>query len=369
MYAGAPYPPPALIPRDPAGNPFFWIGFEGLIWWTKNQPLSIPVVTTGPASQGANAGNIGAPGTTSLNGPLNYGATGGFRLFAGGWIDTDHTIGVDGSFFILSQQSAGFSVVDRGGNGNLVINEPVVGAPFVTQVSAPGLETGGVFVNATSRFGGADVNLLYNLYRANGLTINILGGYRYLELDENLDINATSNLFVTTTYSDNMGNVLATAPPGSSVLVLDHFHTRNQFNGGQIGAQFQYLWQRWSFNGAGKIAFGATHEIVTVNGTTLVNPINATPVPLQGGNYATLQVGSYVQNRFAVAPELQLNAGYQVTSWMRAQLGYSFLFLSSVARPGQQIDNTYDGAAHPAVPMQSSSYWAQGLNLGIVFSF
>ena len=207
-----PSPPPFFLP-NPIDNPNFWLGVEGLVWWTKNQPLSVPVVTTGPASQGANAGNLGMPGTTSLDSPLNYGAAGGFRMFAGGWFNIDHTIGVDGSLFILGQQSAGFSVVDRSGVGNFVINEPVAGAPFITQVSAPGVESGSVVVDASSHFGGGDINLLYNLYRANGWTINLLGGYRYLELDESLTITANSNLFITTTYTDNLGNVLATAPP------------------------------------------------------------------------------------------------------------------------------------------------------------
>jgi hypothetical protein len=113
---------------------------------------------------------------------------GGIRAFAGGWFNIDHTIGMDGSLFTLGQQSARYSVIDRSGVGDLVINEPVSGAPFSTQVSAPGIESGSVVVDATMRFGGGDLNVLYNLYRGNGWTINLLGGYRYLQLDESLTI-------------------------------------------------------------------------------------------------------------------------------------------------------------------------------------
>jgi hypothetical protein len=241
---------PLFFPRshfafgDRASNPSIWLGVEGLLVWTKNQPLSVPVITTGPASQGANAGNLGAPGTTSLNGPLDYGVTGGVRFFAGGWFDVGHTIGMDGSIFFLGRQSAGFGALDRSGNGSFVINEPVTGAPFTTQVSAPGVATGGMAVDARSRFGGGDVNFLYDLYRAGGWTINLLAGYRYLELDETLSITANSNTFVTSTFSDNMGNMLASAPPGSTIVVQDRFGTRSQFNGGQLGAEFQYLQDR-----------------------------------------------------------------------------------------------------------------------------
>jgi len=351
------------------GNPNAWIGLEALAWWTKNQPLSVPVVTTGPASQGGSAGNLGMPGTTSLDGPLHYGAEGGVRVFAGAWIDSGNTIGADGSFFVLDRQSAGFGVFDRSGTGSLVINEPVANAPFVTQVSAPGVATGGVIVGATSRFEGGDLNLLYNLFRANGWTINVLGGYRYLELDDTLTITANSNVFTTTTFTDNSGNLLATAPPGSTITVVDQFKTRNQFNGGQIGAEFQYLWGRLSLAGTAKLAIGATQEIITVDGNTNVLPVNGAPVPLSGGNYATNQIGRYSQARFALAPEGGLNLGYQIAPWLRGQVGYSFLFLTSVARPGNQIDNTYDGVTHPLVPMASSTYWAQGLTAGFQFSF
>jgi hypothetical protein len=353
----------------PVDNPCFWLGFDGLLWWTKNPPLSVPVVTTGPASQGASAGDLGAPGTTSLNGPLDFGAAGGFRFFAGGWFNDAHTIGMDGSIFVLGQQSAGFGVIDRSGAGNLVINEPVTGAPFITQVSAPGLESGGAVVNATSRFGGGDVDLLYNLYRGRGWTINLIGGYRYMELDESLTIAANSDLFTSTTFNDNAGNVLVTAQPGSSVTVIDQFSTRNQFNGGQIGTHVQYLWGRLSLDGTAKLAIGATHEVVTIDGNTTVFPVGAAPVPLTGGNFATTQVGRYSTDRFALAPQAQLSLGYQWTPWVRTQIGYDFLYLSRVARPGNQIDDSFDGVTHPLVPMSSSSFWAQGLTFNLLFNF
>ena len=360
--------PPPVAFTDPA-NPRLWFGVDALLWWVKNQPLSVPVITTGPASQGANAGGLGAPGTTSLTSPLNFGGQGGVRLFGGFWFDPCQTLGLDASVFFLGRQSAGFGAVDRSGTGQFIINEPVAGAPFATQVSAPGTETGVVNVDASTRFSGGDVNLLYNLTRSNVWTINLLGGFRYLELNESLVINANSTLFSTTTYQDNVGNVLATAPPGSGVNVVDYFGTHNRFYGGQMGVQFQHRIGRWYLGAVTKLALGATNERINVNGNTYVTPVNGAPVNLGGGNFATVQSGLYGVTRFAVAPELQLSVGYQFTPWMRGQIGYNFFYLSSVARPGNQIDNLYDGLAHPLVPMASSSFWAQGLNFTLLFSF
>jgi len=371
-----PYPPPYPPPGPPVrvisfepGNPNFWVGVDGLVWWTKGQPLSVPLITTGPGSEGANAGALGAPGTTSLNSPLNYGAEGGIRFFAGGWFNAAHTFGVDGSIFFLGQASNSFGAFDHSGTGNIVINEPVVGAPFVTQVSAPGVETGGVNVNVTSRFGGGDINGLFNVYRNNGLTVNLLGGFRYLELDETLTIAANSNLFTTTTFTDNFGNVLLTAPPGSSIQVIDQFGTKNRFYGGQIGTQVQYAVDRWFVSATGKLGIGSTNESVDINGTTFVQPVNGSPAALAGGNYATIQAGHYSQNKFALAPELALNVGYNFTPFIRGMVCYNFIYLSSVLRPGNQIDNNYDGIVHPTVPMASSSFWAQGITFSLQFNY
>jgi Putative beta barrel porin-7 (BBP7) len=364
-----PYGPPVRVISFEPGNPNFWIGVDGLVWWTKGQPLSVPLITTGPGSEGANAGALGAPGTTSLNSPLNYGAEGGIRFFAGGWFNSAHTIGLDGSIFFLGQASSSFGAFDRSGAGNTVINEPVVGAPFITQVSAPGVESGGVNVNVTSRFGGGDINGLFNIYRCNGLTVNLLGGFRYLELDETLTIAANSNLFTTTIFTDGLGNTLLTAPPGSSIQVIDQFGTKNQFYGGQIGGQVQYDVDRWFVSATGKLGIGSTTESVNINGTTFVQPVNGSPTVLAGGNYATLQSGHYSQNKFAVAPELGLNFGYQFTPFIRGMVGYNFIYLSSVLRPGNQIDNNYDGVIHPTVPMATSSFWAQGITFSLQFNY
>src|SRR5262249_37601576 len=58
------YPPPpqylpAVVPvvcGDPVCNPSLWVSVEALGWWVKNQPLSVPVLTTGPAVLGSLAG-------------------------------------------------------------------------------------------------------------------------------------------------------------------------------------------------------------------------------------------------------------------------------------------------------------------------
>jgi hypothetical protein len=343
---------------------------EGLAWWVKDQPLSVPVITTGPASLGTAAGSLGAAGTTAIRSDLDYGLAAGLRISAGAWFDSDHTIGIDGSVFFLEQQSAGFGSLDPSGRGNFVINEPLAGAAFATQVSSPGLYTGGAWVDSTSRLAGVDVNALVNLHRGNGLSLDVLGGFRFLDLHETLTIGNSSVLLVTTTYSDAAGNPLVIAPPGSSAGVNDFFGTRNQFYGGQLGTRLLYQLGRWSFGGIGKLAIGATHEVITANGGTLVAPVNGPVVPLSGGNFVGgTNAGRYWSDRFALVPEAQLTVGYQLGAHVRAVVGYDFLYWSSVARPGNQVDNVYDGVSRPAVRLASSSFWAQGLTFQLQINY
>ncbi len=48
--------------------------------------------------------------------------------------------------------------------------------------------------------------------------------------------------------------------------------------------------------------------------------------------------GQFTRDRFAVVPELGINVGYQITRHVRASVGYTFLYWSSIVRPGDQVD-------------------------------
>jgi hypothetical protein len=172
-------------------------------------------------------------------------------------------------------------------------------------------------------------------------------------------------------------------------LVHDSFHTRNQFNGGEVGLDGQWRFApRWTLGSTVKLAMGSTHEIVNIDGSTTVSNL---PLGLQqfngtqpGGLYAlSTNIGRHTANRFAVLPEVAFKIGYNVTPNLQVFVGYDFLFLSSVVRPGEQIDpnvnpnfipplrgpGTNVGPAQPAVLFNTSNYWAQGLNFGLLYRF
>ena len=136
--------------------------------------------------------------------------------------------------------------------------------------------------------------------------------------------------------------------------------------------------------GWAKLAVGDMHEDIDLHGfTTALNSAGA-PVTSAGGNL----VGPADNNthrtfdRIAAIPEMVMNIGYQPSAWCRFYAGYTFLYVSTVARPGDQTvfvpttanvtigQTTQTGnILAPTFRVQDTSFWAQGLNLGIEFRY
>jgi hypothetical protein len=89
--------------------------------------------------------------------------------------------------------------------------------------------------------------------------------------------------------------------------------------------------------------------------------------------------GRISHDEFAVVPELGVILGYDVTHLVRLTVGYSFLYWSDVARPGDQVNRivnpalvptstvfgTTGGLPQPAPSFNRTDFWAQGLSFGI----
>src|SRR5947209_7010179 len=79
--------------------------------------------------------------------------------------------------------------------------------------------------------------------------------------------------------------------------------------------------------------------------------------------------------QFAVVPEADLTLGRQVTDCCRVFVGYTFVYVSSVARPGQAVDpvvnlaqltpGAFAGELRPQRRDATTEFWVQGLNLGV----
>ena len=169
---------------------------------------------------------------------------------------------------------------------------------------------------------------------------------------------------------------------GSEFVVHDGFSTHNQFYGGQLGLRGEMWMGRLFAVANAKVALGDCQQTVDISGfTQITTPAGA--VTTQPGGLLALpsNSGHFFGDRFAVVPEGNLAVGYKVTEQLSVTIGYTFLYWSDVARPGNQIDRSINPAAlpisgtpavqtsRPAFSHQETDFWAQGLTFGMELRF
>lgn len=347
----------------PAGR--VWGYAEYLYWWTQGSSLP-PLATGSPTGTPfADAGVLGRPGTVVLFGNERVDGDGrsGGRFTLGAWLNAEHTFGLEGSFFFLEDQSTHFTLSS---DGNPIIARPffdvLSGTSSSVKTSFPNVVRGTQDFSTSSSLLGAEIYARHNLRCCDCSRLDLIAGYRYLQLDDDL-------LMHDIEISTDRTNPLFGLP----IDIKDAFHTDNDFHGGLIGLIGERQFGCWYVRGVAKVALGCTHRRVTINGTTQVNGA----APELGGLLALpSNIGTHESNEFSVVPEVGVFLGYNITDRVRVFGGYSFLYWCNVARPGDQVDlrvntsqgplgNGLVGPAFPVFEFRNTDYWAQGLSIGL----
>jgi len=361
--------PPDYVPTLPpermrvaSSEPYhIWVRGELLAWWVKNAPLPAPIAVVTDA-----AGNSQ---TVIGSSSANFGEITGGRVALGAWFDDHNNYGFETSFFSLDRRSNNQSVASDG-NGNPSIGlsylsaTPGQSGEFIQFLSTPGTFSGNILVSSTLELWGAEVSGAMCLLRTGGFEFTALAGFRYAELRENLNIiGGSTNI--------NSGDFL---------VLNDQFATRNQFYGGQLGARVNWQGERFALDVTGKLALGATHQIVDIQG----NSLDSTNGLLPGGFYAQpSNIGHYTATQFGIIPSLELKLSYLLSQRWRLFVGYDFMYWNQLVRPGNQLDRNVNltqspllgngaltGPASPTAPLFSrSDFWAQGMTFGFEFRF
>jgi hypothetical protein len=366
-----------------------WARVEYLLWWVKDAPLPVPVVTTGDPRVGFDpslvntvntAGAVGQPGTQILLGDqsIRAGSFSGLRLTLGAWVDEDKVFGVEGRGFALEHRFKDFAAAsDKAGNPPLYfpIFSETAGAERAIPIADPLRSfSGDVGVTSTLRLWGAECNGILVVGRNPWLELTLLAGFRYANLRETLQINNT-------TTDSVFGNV---------TNLNDSFNTRNQFYGGQIGSRLSVQRDRSFLDISVVVALGSTHQVVDIQGTTT----QAGPNPLvppglgtfPGGLFAqSTNIGRRSADQFTVLPTVELKLGCDVSHRSRVFVGYEIMYWDQVVRPGDQMNHRVNvsqnavldpsgvgklgGPAQPAPLFNRSDFWAQGVNFGLEFRY
>lgn len=360
-------------PYDPTQTHFYASG-EYLLWWVKGQQLP-PLVTT---SAPQDLGFLGQPTTTVLfgNSTINGGPVSGARFRAGLYLDPECWEAIEISGFFLGGQSANFSA---NSNQYPVLARPFfslnTGTQFSELIALPGQSTGNVNISTPSSLWGMQANMRYKCCCGCNYRVGILAGFRYLDLRESINITEQVT-----------GTAQAAAPfTNATDTVFDRFATYNHFYGGQVGAEGRYVYGRWVFDVRGMLGIGGTHTDIRIDGGQTLVAADGTVTSSKGGLLALpSNIGHFGTNHFSFVPEISLNVGYQITPHLRTFLGYNFLYWTGVLRPADQIDRNLDvtqipnfpvagatpvAGTHPFVPFKASDFYAQGMTLGLEFTY
>jgi hypothetical protein len=378
---------PACCPceADCRSGPRFWARAEYLLW-DVHDTHAPPLVTTGPNAFGTflNSGQS----VTLFGGDIDTPLQSGGRFTAGYWFDCCETNGIQASYFFLGQRAVNF---DSGVQP--VLSRPffniATGMEFVETVSQPNTNLGRITVDAPSKLWGAETDWRHNLLCGCWYRVDLLAGFRYVDLEEGLHITEDYH------FLPGVNNLGFPFPftPGTHVVVSDRFDTRNQFYGGQVGFETELHRGRWSLDLSTKVALGDNHETVDIGGNFITTPPGGSPTVHTGGLLAlSSNIGHYTRDRFAVVPELGATLGYNLTDNIRVFAGYNFLFWSNVVRPAEQIDRNINPALIPTFCQQANqspkvcppnmvnvqrplfefhdtTFWAQGLTAGMQFTY
>ncbi len=347
----------------------FWGRFEWLYWAGSGQAVPPLVTVAPPGTPRAAAGVLGQPTTITQFGGnrRNNDFRDGFRFTGGWWADDDRTTGWEADFFFLSRSREGYATSS---DGTGVIARPffdaAAGVPAAELVSFPGVVAGSVTADATSQVIGGGLSRLSNLCCDPCGRVDLILGFRYLHVGDTVSV--TEDLTAL--------GAASRVTPGTTFVVNDRFSTSNDFYGGVIGLSGERRYGSFFVGGKVSVALGGVVQSTTIDGSTAIGGI------VQSGGLLALpsNIGTYRRSAFAVMPEVGARLGFQVTEQARVYAGYNFLYLSNVARAGDQIDQSVNPAllpprgniAGPAVPAfldRTTDFWLQGVNLGLEFRF
>ena len=357
--------PEQPMPRSRKSLWFF--DAEYLLMWQDSS--RIPLLAT--TANKPEFGFLGQPGTTKLLGPGRFGESqrNGLRLRGGSWFSSEELFGVEASYTTFSKttdrvrfDSQQFPTIAR------PIYVPNIGGEFAELVAFPGLSYGNLTVVQTSDLWGAEFNVRSRLPSVADSRWEGIAGYRHWNLSERLTI--TERL----TAERN-----APVPIGTNVEIQDRFEVRNQFHGGQVGVHGSRDFGAMSIDARGTVAVGATREEIEITGVqNRVQPGLARETFNGGLLAAGPNLGRFVNERISVVPEGNASIGWNITTRLKAYVGYNVVVWTNVARPGDQIDRTVDlrfvpnapqlvptNLDRPSVPFVRADFLVHGLQFGM----
>jgi len=350
-----------------------WLEAEYFLF-NSTQPGLPPLVTGGPqGSQGV----IGQPGTVILVGGIDvdHQNRSGGRFHGGLWLDYDQSFGIEGGYLF-----AGERTVHLPAGAQVRPLMPVLARPFYDVVDQqqssslvvqPNLRTGLVDVAYSTFFQAADFSVICNRSCGPNHRIDLLVGFRFMELDDEIRIIELSKI-----------DRNAPLNGATRLDIQDEFETRTRLIGAQVALRAEFHHGCWFGSVLGRVSFGGMEQQISNFGVTYIDAPDQAPEVYNGG-FLALPSNTGIRDRwkFAAVPELSLKLGY--TFWHRYTVfaSYTVLYWQDVLRAGDQIDLRINpvqlplsqapsrGPNLPEFLFNEADYWLHGIGIGCEIRF
>lgn len=357
-----------------AGGTKNWLTAESLLWFAQGR-RSPALATT--SAQGVLPVEDANGVTTEFGGPdgIVSGLLPGFRLSGGMYLGDCDKVAIGGRVFGIFSDDQQFNAASDGSTSLGVPFFNVAGQPdpfndaylvgFTTGGGAP-VSDGELAARSDLDMVSAEASIYWLLGRSSNHRIDLVSGYTFSRLKNSIGLSTSS----TNRFTGD------TIPDGTIFRTEDLFATENVFNGGHLGVLSTVTRSRVSLSTLAKISFGNMRQSSAITGSTFQDD-GVAPATFAGGIFAQQSnIGEITRDSFAFIPELGLKLGYSVRENLQLTVGYTFMMYSSVAMAGDQMDQVLDltqvgGAAgvRPSPSFQDTSFWLQGIDLGLSWNY
>lgn len=379
-----PAPGAGCAPWDTQVYGLWTTNFEFLLWFLHRDKLPAFLYTTNSALSPVPIGSgevVNSPPAFNFEKePLPGG-----RVSVGYWFTSDLDLvnrnnpvftdtGIEVTAFALAQRS-----IDIVAAGPTLIR-PLIDLNNATAsgviIAAPGIASGVFRATESAELWGLEANGLKTVYAdapGENIRVDLLGGFRFLRLNSELDITSNS------VFADDLKAFPALAGlAGNRLSITDSFHVTDSFYGGQIGLNLSYITPCVIASLSGKLALGDIHQELEIGGNQVRTTPGGAVIVNSGGVLAqNSNIGTFTRDRVSLVPEISFKFDFPIGRQFEFYAGYTILGISNVIRPGSQVDPVVDtsqipnfahgpatGLMRPGVLFKDEFLVISGLDLG-----
>lgn len=342
-------------------------------------------------------GELSGPATQTLydDDETGYGFASGFNGDVGGWFGRSSRFGLELNGLYVPETTTSQAFRSRNENSflsvpyfNTALNSEysvVIGQTLAGNPASRGIVDIGSSIDFWGIGGGLQMR---DMIDCDEVEFEFVAGFRYLSLNERFWIDYDTDPTVDTFFGQGtLASYLfagGTAPAfGSRIHAQDDVQTENDFYGLDLGVKASLeMLPNLTVKLAPSIALGAMVQDVNIFGSGMAWQPNGGMLRTPYGVFTRPGgVGSWSETEFAVVPQIDLEFSYDVGHGISLFAGYSFLYVSSYASAGDQLDRRIDAPIGPtgsytASPraasrpeLETTDFWANGVNLGLRFTF